>query len=237
MSAATILTLANGKSLDLLNVKADDIDLVALAEHLAKEKRFNGATPNVEYSVAQHLSIGSDAILKDGGTDLEAAYFLLHDAQEAIWKDDPTPKKVAIATRVSERCGIVAADILAVIAGIVSEHDAAIHQSAGLPWPVPEEIARIVHLYDAIMFVTEWRDLMGNIEHPNWSAYTSIRPLPKVIDPEPWPHARAGWLYRARRLLPSLRTIALKQQSHPRLALIGHLAHGKTNSMQGGSSV
>jgi hypothetical protein len=45
MTAATILTLANGKGVDLLALKPEDIDFAALAEHLGKEARFNGATP------------------------------------------------------------------------------------------------------------------------------------------------------------------------------------------------
>ena len=55
MSARTILTLANGKGADLLNLRPEDVDFAAFAEHLAKEKRFNGATPGLEYSVADHL--------------------------------------------------------------------------------------------------------------------------------------------------------------------------------------
>lgn len=205
MSAETILTLSNGKGVDLLAVKASDIDFRSIAEHLAKEKRFNGATPDAEYSVADHLSIGADAILAAGGTETEAAYFLLHDAQEGLWKDDPTPKKRAIAERVSQRCGVTSEAILAVLAEIVAEHDAAIHQAAGLPWPIPEEIHRIVKLMDVIMFVTEWRDLMHDAPHPHWAPYSGIKPLEKKIEPREWPHARAAWLLRANKLLPSLR--------------------------------
>ena len=205
MSAATILTLANGKGVDLLDLRVEDVDFTALAEHLGKEKRFNGATPDTEYSVAQHLCLGSDAILKAGGTELEAAEFHIHDCQEGIWKDDPTPKKVAIAERIAQRCGVLADDILDVLSGIVDEHDAVIHQAAGLCWPIDPEVHRIVKLYDVIMFVTEWRDLMHDAPHPNWAPYSGIKPLEDKIDPWPWAKARAGWLYRANRLLPTLR--------------------------------
>jgi hypothetical protein len=205
MSAETILTLSNGKGVDLLHVKPEDIDFRSIAEHLAKEKRFNGATPDVEYSVADHLCIGCDAIRAVGGTETEAAYFLLHDAQEGLWKDDPTPKKRAIAERVSERCGVTSEAILAVLAEIVDEHDAAIHQAAGLPWPVPEEIRRIVKLMDVVMFVTEWRDLMHDLPHPNWHPYDGVKPLAAKIEPQAWAHARAAWLLRANKLLPALK--------------------------------
>jgi hypothetical protein len=204
MSASTILTMANGKGIDLLAVCAADIDFPTIAEHLGKEKRFNGATPDVEYSVAQHLALGADAIIANGGTELEAAYFLLHDVPEAFWKDDPTPKKEAIAERVADRCGVTASAVLSVFKELDTEHEAAVHEAAGLPYPVPEEIHAIVKLHDVIMFVTEWRDLMHDVHHPNWAAFAGVKPLSQKIEPWPWAQARAAWLYRANRLLPSL---------------------------------
>jgi hypothetical protein len=201
----SILTLANLKNVDLLDLRVEDVDFDVLAEHLGKEARFNGATPGTFFSVAQHLCLGTDAILKHGGTELEAAYFHLHDCQEGIWKDDPTPKKVAIATRISERFGLMAGDILKVLDGIIDEHDAVIHRAAGLSWPLDPPTRRTVKLYDAIMFVTEWRDLMHDAPHPNWAPFSGIKPLKQTIDPWPWAQARAGWLYRAKRLLPALR--------------------------------
>lgn len=206
MSAASILTLANGKGVDLLNVRAADIDFATLAEHLGKEKRFNGATPDVEYSVAQHLCIGTDAVLAQSGTETEAAYFLLHDCHEALWKDDPTPKKHAIAERIEEVCGVLAEEIIDVLAEIEREHNAAIHQAAGLPWPLPDITRRRIKAMDAIMFVTEWRDLMHDLPHPNWAPYSGIKPLKEKIDHVwTWAEARAGWMLRANRLLPAMR--------------------------------
>jgi len=205
MSPRTILTLANGKGVDLLNLQVEDIDFAAFAEHLGKEARFNGATPDVLYSVAQHLCLGSDAILKAGGTESEAAYFHLHDCQEGIWKDDPTPKKVAIAERIADELPVLADEVLDILDDLVEQHDGVIHQAAGLPWPLPPEIQRIVKAYDAIMFVTEWRDLMHDIPHPHWAPFSGIKPLDQKIQPWPWAEARAGWLYRANRLLPALR--------------------------------
>lgn len=208
MSAQTILTLSNGKGVDLLNVAASDIDFAAIAEHLAKEKRFNGATPDVEYSVAQHCSIGSDAILHAGGTDLEAAYFLLHDAHEAFVKDLTTPLKRALDDISQEYYKTEPKTVFNAFQILEAHVDIAIHQAAGLPWPMPEQTQAIVKLIDKVMFVTEWRDLMHDIEHPNPAAYAGLNPLPKLIQPENWAHARAGWLLRANRLLPKLRSAA-----------------------------
>jgi hypothetical protein len=206
MSAETILTMANGKGVDLLAVRPEDIDFETLAEHIAKEKRFNGATRGREYSVAQHLCIGTDAMLRDGASEVEAAYFLLHDVQEGLWKDDPTPKKRAIAERIQAKCGVLADDIHDVLDGIVDEHDAAIHAAAGVAWPVTQEIARVVKYYDVVMFVTEWRDLMRGIEHPSWKAYEGVRPLETEIVPWRWNLAMSEWLKRAKVLLPTMRT-------------------------------
>jgi len=205
MTASTILTMANGKGVDLLNVRAEDLDLFTLAEHLAKEKRFNGATPGTEYSVAQHLCIGCDAMMRDGATDLEAGYFLAHDFPEGLFKDDPTPKKRAIAHRISERCGVTAEAVLGVLKAIDVEHEAAVHEAAGLPYPVPDGIERLVKLYDRRMLVTEWRDLMRGIEFPVMREYDGIAPLPDQIKPWRWNLAFTEIGKRMARLFPKLR--------------------------------
>jgi hypothetical protein len=206
MTASTILTMANGKGVDLLNVRVEDIDFRAIAEQLGKEKRFNGATPQCEYSVGQHSVLGTEQIIRDGGTDLDAAYFLLHDAKEFIWKDDTTPKKRALAYRISQRCGVLAEDILKIINGVEDDIDAVIHEAAGLPYPLAPEHARIVKLYDLRMFVTEWRDLMGGIEHPNPKPYENIKPLAEriAIPCWSWAWAEIRWTQLARKLLPAL---------------------------------
>lgn len=200
-----MLTLASGKPVDLDHLRVEDVDFAIFAQHIAKEPRFNGATPDAVYSVGQHSCIGADAILKAGGTEIEAAYFLLHDLREAIWRDDTAPKKKTIAKRIEVNCGVLADDILGVFDDLEDEHDAAIHQAAGLPWPMTPDVKRHVKLMDIIMFVTEWRDVMNNIPHPNWAPYSGVKPLEEKIEPWPWPMARAGWMLRANRLLPSVR--------------------------------
>lgn len=204
----TILTMADGRGIDLNAVKASDISFPVLAEHVAKEARFNGATPGVVYSVAQHLVIGTDAILAAGGTEAEAAHFLVHDIPEGFYKDDPTPKKRTIAKRIAARCGVTAEAVLGVLKQLDDEHEAAVHQAAGLCWPIPEHIHLTVKSYDLKMFVTEWRDLMRGIEHPNWAPYANIEPLAETIEPWPWAFAMGAWFNRARKLLPAMRRAA-----------------------------
>jgi len=223
MTAATVLTMANGKGIDLLDPNPADIHWASIAEHLAKEKRFNGATPDTEYSVAQHSYLGADAILAAGGTELAAAYFLLHDGHEALIKDDTTPKKRALAILAEQHFGVLAAHIVSAFELLTYRQDVALHEAAGLQFPPAGKIQAEVKRFDLIMFVTEWRDLMFDIPHPNPAPYAGIKPLKQRIVPLEWGAARAGWMLRAARLLPVLRDLP-------------KLAHGKSRSEQGGAS-
>ena len=208
MSAATILTLCNGRGIDLLAPLASDIDFDSYAEQLAKEKRYNGATPGEEYSVAEHLCRGGDAILIRTADEILAAEFLIHDGPEGVLKDDTTPKKHAIAEMIERRCGVLAPKILECFAELTDIHDRAIHEAAGLAWPMPPHIAAEVKRMDLIMFVTEWRDLMGDRPHPNWAPYSGIQPLADRIVPWRWETAKRGLLDRWQRLLPALQARA-----------------------------
>src|ERR1700733_12790940 len=111
MSNRTVLTLANRKGIDLLAPSTADIDFTVIAEHLSKENRYNGATPNLVYSVAEHSVRGADAIVAETGDRLLAAYFLLHDGAEAFLKDDTTPKKQAVAEIAQQSFGMLAVDV------------------------------------------------------------------------------------------------------------------------------
>jgi len=221
MSAATILTLANGRGIDLLHPKASDVDFDSYAEQLTKEKRFNGATPGVEYSVGEHLSRGIDAIMQATKDPVLAGYFSVHDGPEAVLKDDTTPKKHAIAEICQQEFGILAEQVLASMKKLEDRHDVVIHAAAGLQWPMPQQLVTAVKRWDLIMFTTEWRDLMGNRPHPNPVPYAGIEPLRDVIVPWRWETAKTALLNRWRALLPALRT----------------LAHDKTRSEHGGASV
>lgn len=203
MSARTILTLANGAGVDLLAPTAADVDFDAIAEQLAKEPRFNGATRGRFYSVAEHCCRGADAILAETGADGVAAYFLLHDGHEAFLRDDTTPKKVAIAELAAERFGVLADHIMETFRLLEYRLDAAIHEAAGLPWPVGYSLGVSVKNYDLRMFATEWRDLMAHGEHPDWAPYVGYRPVPEPIgSPWDWQTAKIAWLRRAHKLLP-----------------------------------
>jgi hypothetical protein len=205
MSADTILTLANGRGIDLLQPRVSDVHWPSIAEALAKEKRFNGHTPGVEYSVAEHKIRGTVAILRATHDRRLAAYWSLHDAPEGHLKDDPTPKKRAIAEIARREFGVLGDAILKSFDRLTELHEAVIHEAAGLPWPLPAEIVAGVKHWDRVMFVTEWRDLMAGAEHPNWAPYADVVPLPEIIRPLPnWCAIKSRLLHDWRSLLPNL---------------------------------
>ena len=209
MTAATVLTLSNGKGLDLLNPRAEDIDFAVIAEHLAKENRYNGATKNRCYSVAEHSVRCAMAALNACGDRRLAAYLLLHDGHEAFLKDDTTPKKRALAAMAQESFGMLAEHVVKTFDLLTYRFDVAIHEAAGLPWPPSEHVQVRIKLFDLTLFVTEWRDLMGNQEHPNWAPYATIEPLADEIIPVTWQEARADFVKACYALLPSARTRGL----------------------------
>jgi hypothetical protein len=208
MSAATILTLSSGRGIDLLHPKASDVDWESYAEHLAKEARYNGATPDQVYSVAEHQCRGADAIIKVTGDTLLAAYFLVHDQPEAVLKDDTTPKKNAIAEICQQEFGILGTHVLAAYKSLEYRHEVAVHQAAGLTCPPHSGLQAAIKRWDLIMFVTEWRDLMKNVPHPDWQAYSAIEPLIEPIVPWDWQTAKRGLLRRCMELLPALKVKA-----------------------------
>jgi 5'-deoxynucleotidase YfbR-like HD superfamily hydrolase len=199
-----ILTLSNGHHVDLLNPRATDIDFNSIAEHLAKENRYNGATPGLTYSVAEHTARGVEAILSAGDDKEVARYFLLHDCPEAFLKDDTTPKKKAIGAVAEAEFGVLAATITGAFDRLTDRFDAVIHEAAGVSWPPPREVAEAVKRWDLRMFVTEWRDLMGGIDHPEWAPYATIEPLDVAIMPWTWTTARRVFLHHCDALLPAM---------------------------------
>lgn len=203
MTAATILTMANGKGIDLTDPQPEDIDFSVIAEHLAKEKRYNGATPGVQYPVAQHCVIGADQAFADTGSVELAGYFLLHDGKEAFLKDDTTPKKRALADVAAQEFGILAEEIIGAFYILEERFDMAIHAAAGLAWPPPPAMKAAIKAYDLAMFVTEWRDLMRGVPHPNWDEYRAIAPLATTILPWSWRVSANAFRARCKLYLPS----------------------------------
>lgn len=85
---STIVT-ASGKVVDILNPKAEDIDIRDIACGLSKQCRYNGQIPYF-YSVAEHSIRVSLTLRESGGPALAG---LLHDASEAYIGDVVRPLK------------------------------------------------------------------------------------------------------------------------------------------------
>lgn len=73
---------ADGTVMDLGRPDQSFVCFCEIGNTLSKIARFNGRYPGPAYSDAQHCVMGAQAILNEGGTHIEAALFLLHDAHE-----------------------------------------------------------------------------------------------------------------------------------------------------------
>jgi hypothetical protein len=196
----TLHATCSGRLVDLLDPRPCDIDFGDIFEQLAKEARFNGATPGCAYSVAEHTARGAKVMRALGGDRLAAAYFVTHDFHEYILKDDPTPKKRALDRIAVENFGVLAGAVKQAFGRLTDRWDAAIHQAAGLDWPPPAPIAAMVEKVDLIMLATEWRDLMRHM--PALDLGPDIAPWPDAIVPHDWFTAKALLKAAAERYLP-----------------------------------
>lgn len=159
----TAFQTASGRVVNPAQLRAEDIHLPDICEHLAKEARFNGATPGVFYSVAQHSLLVGEIIRRtwredDGYTrELCVLCGLLHDAPEAYLRD--------LATPVKAQAGAAYADM---------EHRAwlAIAEQFGLPNNLPSIVKRA----DLIALATEKRDLMPQATGTDWACLEGVKP-------------------------------------------------------------
>jgi len=207
MSARCILTMANGRGTNLRFPTPADVDIEVYAEHIAKEPRFNGATPGVIYNVADHACRVYDHLLATTDDLLVAAYGLVHDNKEGAIKDWTTPLKNAIAEEIEAECGVTAPAILSCLERLEDRHDAAMHAALGLQWPPPAGIKEMVKAADLKLFVTEWRSLMRHadgtvFDHPDWGRYADIEQLPLPVMPRDFNASRWDYLSRCRVALP-----------------------------------
>jgi len=197
------LTTTSGRLVDLLNPKPEDIILDDICEQLSKEARYNGATPGVFYSVAEHLTRGADAVFAETNDELAAACFLLHDFPEAYLRDDTTPKKRALAILAETEFGVLGSSITKTFDSLTERWDVAIHEAAGIPWPEPPAIAALVHRFDQMMLLAEWRDLK-RCPMP-FAVSEGIEPLPEIIIPcRSWSEAQWELTSRCEMWLPKL---------------------------------
>jgi hypothetical protein len=201
MNPRTVLTTASGRNVDLLNPSASDIRFADIAEHLAKENRYNGATPSVCYSVAEHSVRCADAAIATTGDQLLGAYLLLHDCHEAYLKDDTTPKKRALGEIAARNFGVLAKEIEEAFGLLTEGMDVAIRAAAGISFPPSPDLQQQIHHWDRVLLATEWRDLM--MCEPPYNFDKDL--LDAKICPMEWQFARNEFYSRCRTLLPSFR--------------------------------
>jgi 5'-deoxynucleotidase YfbR-like HD superfamily hydrolase len=160
---APYFTTVSGREIDLVNPSPADVSFEDIAHHLAHNCRFGGAVRET-YTVAQHCVLGARLC-----SQVAKPYFIAHDAHEAFAGDDTTPKKRAFPLVIHEMLGGRAeADQLVMFKMMVrnafdefeKRHMKAVHEAAGLAWPVPRDIEREVKFVDRVMLLTEWRALM-----------------------------------------------------------------------------
>jgi len=192
----TWMQTRSGKSFDLLNPRAADVDFEDIAYHLAHINRFNGAVG--VYSVAQHCCLGSEYLDSIAAPIDHAFAFHLHDAHEAYIGDITRPAADALShgATLAPRA----------IHNLKHDLDAAIWAAAGF---VPSLAAlAVVGEVDLEMLRTERDQLLGSSPSPWTAAVETSAPLPITI--ERWLPARAAheWLVRFNDYRRALRAAA-----------------------------
>jgi 5'-deoxynucleotidase YfbR-like HD superfamily hydrolase len=91
----------DGSVRDLAAPDPVEIDFFAMANALSKIARFNGSNPGIAYSVAQHSVMGAEAAFNETGDTRLAAWFLLHDGEEYLLGDKPTPAQRLLNATIS----------------------------------------------------------------------------------------------------------------------------------------
>jgi hypothetical protein len=204
----TWLQTSSGRAFDLVSPSADDVNFETdIAEALARIPRFTGHVRSGAYSVAQHCVVGAHAVYRETKRRDVAAAFLLHDAHEAYIGDIATPTAEALAAY----GGLIALNnggtdaagkggmrlVEAALKLLKRRLDAAIHDAAGIIYPLPDEVREAVKIYDLRMLATERRHLLARCTKPWNAAIESAQPLRLEGKLKVWPWAYAADAYRS----------------------------------------
>lgn len=202
----TWIQTSSGRALDLINPSPDDIDFVNdIADPLARISRYNGHINSGPFSVAQHCVIGADYLYRTTHRPELGAAFLLHDAHEAYIGDITTPVQDAIGDILGTIYAGSTNDPLSQdfgkklfaksVAEIKRRMDVAIHNAAGMQFPMPDSIQKVIKETDIRMLITERRHLMGPAPR-SWGSFEKYDPLPLRGKISVWPWAKAADEYR-----------------------------------------
>jgi 5'-deoxynucleotidase YfbR-like HD superfamily hydrolase len=159
-----------------------------MAGTLSRIARFNGRARGLAYSDAQHSVMGAVAVLNEGGSNRDAALFLLHDGHEWALGDITRPVEALF-------CGMLPSLALkAAIELAKSGWDEAIYRAAGLPgpslWTAREK--KLVKSMDDRMCAAESIALFGARAGRQFPAYIETRDKPRTQGAiRPWGAALA----------------------------------------------
>lgn len=185
---------SDGTVMDLAAPDQELVCFVEIANALSKIPRFNGKNVGIALPVAQHCVMGAQAILNEGGTRMEAALFLLHDAHEWAIGDQIRPVQKLIDAVGREFYGMER--LVDAIAICKSHWDEAIYAAAGLPGPEAwtKRQRAIVKTMDDRMCRQEAIALFG----PRAALQFPALPTPKLTGAvKPWPPGKAEEKYIA----------------------------------------
>ena len=185
----TLSHAPGGGFYDPLNPMARAIDFAHVAQCLAGIVRFNGARGALP--VAQHVVLGAEAIIAEGGSSFEAALFLHHDDHEFILGDQTRPVDAALAATVpGYREGW---------ALLKANWDRALYGALSLPAPDAwtKQQHALISSMDTRMSVVEARSLFGPRAVAHHAAEARRTPRFNSALCPPWPSGLAEERYLA----------------------------------------
>lgn len=159
----------NGRAFDLLDPRADAVDLREVAFHLSTINRYAGAAESV-VSVAMHTLIAA----AEAPPSLRP-WVLVHDAHEAYIGDWPTPAKQALIAA-AEAHG---PSVRNAMDRLTARLNRAIWEAAGLCAPTPEQ-RRMIKFYDVRALMTERRDFLAPAPRPWDATLEAVGPAKRV---------------------------------------------------------
>ncbi|MCP4564028.1 MAG: hypothetical protein GY873_30290 [Bosea sp.] len=164
----------------------------------------NQTASGVLYSVAQHSCIGADWIMAQTFDYRLAMAFLIHDAPEGPLGDWITPVLQAMQEVLDDMRREAGHDIVprismkAIKRRLSDPIDRYVHAEAGLPWPLPRDIASFVHLVDRRLLKAEREHLLARPPRAWDDGLEQVKPLPLKQRIKPMSPARAAenWISR-----------------------------------------
>jgi Fe-S cluster biosynthesis and repair protein YggX len=189
LNAIALSFAPGGGYYDVLNPLARPIDFSDIASRLARTIRFNGTTGAL--SIAEHATIGAEAIIAEGGSAFDAALFLHHDDHEFILGDQTSP--------VTDAMEAMLPGSRAQWSMLKANWDRAIYGRLGLPSPdVWTQVqTMLIRQMDLRMNVVEARVLYGAKAVAHYSAIARKTPRFNTSLAPPWPAALAEERYLA----------------------------------------